>query len=157
MRYETRVAIHARPEVVWAVLAEVERWPEWTPSMTLVRRLEDGPFGVGNAVLVRQPRLARAIYTVTEYEPGRAFTWATRSPGLTTVGGHRVVSREDGHATVRLTLDQTGVLAKRYTVPQADRQGDGVDVHEAGTGGALLAPLDEHLAQGSVLTAVAGR
>jgi carbon monoxide dehydrogenase subunit G len=42
MRYETQVAIHATPEAVWAVLAEVERWPEWTPSMTLVRRLERG-------------------------------------------------------------------------------------------------------------------
>jgi uncharacterized protein YndB with AHSA1/START domain len=42
MRYEIEVDIDSTPEAVWAVLADVERWPEWTPSMTLVRRLEDG-------------------------------------------------------------------------------------------------------------------
>jgi uncharacterized protein YndB with AHSA1/START domain len=111
MRYEIEVDIDAAPEAVWVVLADVERWPEWTPSMTLVRRLEDGPFGVGSTVRVRQPRLPQAVYTITEYEPGQAFSWAARSPGVTTAGGHHVVPHEDGHATVRLTLDQTGVLA----------------------------------------------
>jgi uncharacterized protein YndB with AHSA1/START domain len=111
VRYEIEVDIEATPEAVWAVLADVERWPEWTVSMTLVRRLEDGPFGVGSTARVRQPRLPQAVYTVTEYEPGQSFTWAARSPGVTTTGGHHVVLREDGHATVRFTLDQTGVLA----------------------------------------------
>lgn len=111
MRYEIEVDIDAEPATVWAVLADVERWPDWTSSMTLVRRLEDGPFGVGSTVRVRQPKLPTAVYTVTEHAPGQAFTWAARSPGVTTVAGHHVVSREGGHATVRLTLDQTGVLA----------------------------------------------
>jgi uncharacterized protein YndB with AHSA1/START domain len=111
MWYEIEVDIDAAPEKVWAVLADVERWPEWTASMTLVQRLEDGPFGVGSTVRVRQPRLPQAVYTVTEYEPGQAFSWAARSPGVMTTGGHQVVSHEDGHATVRLTVDQTGVLA----------------------------------------------
>jgi uncharacterized protein YndB with AHSA1/START domain len=111
MRYEIEVDIDAAPEAVWEVLADVERWPEWTPSMTLLRRLEDGPFGLGSTVRVRQPRLPQAVYTITDYEPGQTFTWATRSPGVKTVGGHHVVPRGDGHATVRLTLDQTGVLA----------------------------------------------
>lgn len=111
MRYEIAVDIDAAPEKVWAVLADVEHWPEWTRSMIRVQRLEDGPFGLGSTARVRQPRLPQAVYTVTEYEPGQNFTWATRSPGITIVGGHHVVSREDGHATVRLTVDQTGVLA----------------------------------------------
>ncbi|HEY0538748.1 MAG TPA: SRPBCC family protein [Actinoallomurus sp.] len=111
MRYEIEVDIDAAPETVWAVLVDVERWPEWTPSMTSVQRLEDGPFGVGSTVRVRQPKLPQAVYTVTEYERGQAFSWAARSPGIMTAGGHQVVSHQDGHATVRLTLDQTGVLA----------------------------------------------
>lgn len=110
MHYEIEVDIDAAPDAVWAVLADVERWPEWTPSMTLVRRLEDGPFGVDSTVRVRQPRLPQAVYTVTEYEPGQAFTWTTTSPGVTTVGDHQVVPRDGGHTTVRLALDQTGVL-----------------------------------------------
>jgi uncharacterized protein YndB with AHSA1/START domain len=111
MRYEIEVPVDASPEAVWAVLADVERWPEWTPSMTLVRRLQDGPFGVGSTVRVRQPRLPQAVYTVTEHDPGQAFTWTATSPGVTTVAGHHVVPREEGHSTVRLTLGQSGPLA----------------------------------------------
>src|ERR1017187_8753768 len=39
----------------------------------------------------------------------------------------------------------------------ANRQGDGVEVHQAGGRLALLAPLDEHLAEGAVLAAVGGQ
>jgi uncharacterized protein YndB with AHSA1/START domain len=111
MRYEITVDIDAAPEKVWAVLADVERWPEWTPSMRTVKRLQDTPFGAGSTVRVRQPRLPQAVYTVTGYEPGRAFTWATKFPGVTVTATHDVLSREDGHATVRLAADQTGLLA----------------------------------------------
>lgn len=111
MWYETEVDIDAAPEKVWAVLTDVEHWPEWTPSMTLVQRLEDGPFGVGSTVRVRQPRLPQTVYTITEYEPGQTFNWAAKSPGLTAAGGHHVAPRDDGRTTVRLTFDQTGVLA----------------------------------------------
>ena len=111
MRYEIEVGIDAAPEAVWAALADVEHWPDWTSSMTLVRRLEDGPFGVGSTVRVRQPKLPPAVYTVTEYEPGRSFAWTATAPGMTTTGDHQVIARANGHCTVRLMLDQTGVLA----------------------------------------------
>ncbi|MDN3357142.1 SRPBCC family protein [Actinomadura sp. DC4] len=111
MRYQIENDIDAAPEAVWAVLADVERWPEWTKSMISVRRLEDGPFGSGSKARVRQPRLPAATYTVTEYEPGRAFDWAAKSPGVTVTGGHYVDPRGDGRATVRLTVDLTGFLA----------------------------------------------
>lgn len=111
MRHQIEVDIDATPDAVWTVLTDVERWPEWTASMILVRRLEEGPFGMGSRARVRQPGLPPAVYTVTEYEPGRAFSWAARSPGVTVIGGHHVGPRGDGHATVRLTVRLTGVLA----------------------------------------------
>ena len=111
MRHQIEVDIDAAPEAVWAVLADVERWPEWTRSMTLVRRLEDGPFGKGSTVRVRQPGLLPAVYTVTEYEPGQAFSWAAKAPGVTVTGDHHVGPRGDGQAAVRLAVRLTGVLA----------------------------------------------
>jgi uncharacterized membrane protein len=111
MRYETEVDIEAAPEQVWAVLADVERWPEWTRSMRSVKRLGDGPFGLGSRVRVRQPGLPQTVYTVTEYASGQTFDWASSFPGVTTTAGHQVLAREDGHATARLTVDQRGLLA----------------------------------------------
>ncbi len=38
MFLEVTREIHASPEQVWAILADVERWPEWTKSMTKITR-----------------------------------------------------------------------------------------------------------------------
>ncbi|MEE3920230.1 SRPBCC family protein [Micromonospora sp. BRA006-A] len=39
MRFAESVEIAAGVERVWAVQSDVERWPEWTPSVTVARRL----------------------------------------------------------------------------------------------------------------------
>jgi uncharacterized membrane protein len=111
MHYEVTVEIEAPPEAVWAVLADVERWPEWTASMTGVRRLDPGELHVGSEARVKQPRLLEATWRVTELEPGSSFTWESRSPGLTTVGGHRIAERDGRRSAVTLTIDQAGPAA----------------------------------------------
>lgn len=49
------------------MLREVERWPEWAPTVTSIRRLDDGPLAVGSRVRVAQPRIAPTEYVVTEH------------------------------------------------------------------------------------------
>jgi uncharacterized membrane protein len=70
----TRIDVEAPIEQVWEVLRDVERWPAWAPTVTSVRRLDDGPLAAGSRVRVEQPRIPPTEYVVTELEPSRSFT-----------------------------------------------------------------------------------
>jgi uncharacterized membrane protein len=104
------VSIDAPPEKVFAVLCDVERWPEWTSTMASVQRLESGPFAVGSRARVRQPRLLPAVWRVTEFEDKRHFTWTTRSPGLCMSALHSIEPQGAG-SRVALSLELTGPIA----------------------------------------------
>ena len=92
---QERIEIDAPPERVWPVMADVERWNEWTPSITSIQLL-GGPMGPGARALVRQPKLPPVVWRVTSWDPGRSFEWEARSPGSHVVGFHRVEPRGQG-------------------------------------------------------------
>jgi uncharacterized membrane protein len=102
--------IPAAADVVWAVMSDVARWPEWTASITSVERLDDGPFTVGSRAKVRQPGFPAVVWTVTELDEGRSFTWQARSPGVVSTGFH-AVRAVPGGCEAELGLTQTGALA----------------------------------------------
>jgi len=105
-----RVEVAAPPERVWEVLVDVEKWPEWTDSVSSVRLLGDGPLAVGSRVEVSQPRIPQGIYTVTALDPGRAFTWEQRQPGSTVSAHHECTPLPDGGTRVELSVVMSGAL-----------------------------------------------
>jgi uncharacterized protein YndB with AHSA1/START domain len=50
VQFEMTVEIEATPDKVWAILADVERWPEWTASMVHVERLNGELLALGTRV-----------------------------------------------------------------------------------------------------------
>ncbi len=111
MDIERVIDIAAPQERVWAIMADVERWPEWTRSAKSVERLDRGPLAVRSRARVRQPRFPAAIWTVTALEPGRSFEWRSPAPGLLSVGGHRVEAVGEHASRVTLSLTWSGPLA----------------------------------------------
>jgi uncharacterized membrane protein len=107
--FSTSRHIDAAPGPVWEVLHDVARWPEWTPTVDSVERLDDGPFGVGSRAKLRQPKLPQAVWEVTEVVAGRSFTWEAKGPGMKTIGRHEVVPDGAG-STVKLSIEQTGPM-----------------------------------------------
>ena len=109
MIIERSINVSAPPDRVWSVLADVERWPEWTASMASVRHLDPAGLAVGARVRIKQPKLPPLIWRVTALEPGRSFDWITSSPGAVTVARHRIEPRVGG-SVVTLSVAQTGLL-----------------------------------------------
>jgi len=107
--FETTRHIDAPTEPVWDVLFDVARWPEWTPTVDSVERLDDGPFQVSSRANVRQPKLPLALWEVTDVVDGRSFTWQAKGLGITTIARHEVTPDANG-ATVTLSIEQTGPM-----------------------------------------------
>ena len=92
--------VQASADRVFSVLQDVERWPEWTATMTAVKKMDDGPLVVGSKV---------RVWLVTELDKNRVFTWGTRSPGIQVTGDHRIES-VGSSSRVTLSLDVSGLL-----------------------------------------------
>lgn len=110
MRNETTLGVAASREAVWKVLIDVESWPDLTPSMSSVRKLDAGPLRVGTRVRIRQPKLPPAVWTVTELAEPERFVWTARGPGFRTTASHEIVA-EEGSTLLRLAVEQSGPLA----------------------------------------------
>lgn len=110
MRYEKTVDVHAPVDTIWSVLSDVVSWPEWTASIREVELLAPQPLRLGSRAKVRQPKLPTAVWEVTDFQPGRSFTWVSSSPGLTSTGVHEILGTDDA-PQVRLTIDQRGPLS----------------------------------------------
>ncbi|NUU17782.1 polyketide cyclase [Cellulomonas humilata] len=126
---EHTAIIAATPERVWAVVVDVERWPERIPTVDSVERLDDGPLAVGSRTRLQQPRLPEAVWTVTEMVDGSSYTWESRSPGVTVTASHVVAPHPDGsRLTLALTVSgpmsgagwlMTRSLTRRYVETEA--------------------------------------
>jgi uncharacterized membrane protein len=109
-RFSISVDIGAPPDRVWAVVSDIERWPEWTPSVKSIQRLDSGPLAPGKRARVHQPRLLPATWVVTEMSRGHSFTWVTSSPGIRVTARHAVYAAAAG-SRATLSLVFSGLLS----------------------------------------------
>lgn len=127
--FRCTIAIDRPAEDVYAVLSDVESWPQWLPTVTAVTRLKpSAPVAAGSgerttgrsadrpsgAFRVKQPRLPAAVWRVTHADPPRSFTWVSRRGGITVTGGHVVEADDGGRTRVTLSIDRTGPLLRLF-------------------------------------------
>lgn len=110
MKQVATTTIDAPADLVWRTVADVERWSEWTPTITSVRRHDTGDLREGSTADVAQPKQPVRLWTVTSVTPGREFTWVASGTGVRMTAEH-TVSTADGRTTVELTFAVAGFLA----------------------------------------------
>jgi uncharacterized membrane protein len=107
---DSDIEIDAPPALVWDVFSDVERWPEWTASVTRLTALDGQGLAVGKRFEIKQPRLPKLVWEVTKVDDGASWTWEQRSPGGRTIAVHEVVAQPGGRTLVRQCLDQRGPI-----------------------------------------------
>jgi hypothetical protein len=100
------------PTAAWAALADIAAWPSWLPTVTSTTHVAGTPVsGVGASYAVVQPRLRKAVWTVTSWTEGSGFVWESRLPGVRTTGSHTVEPAEGGGTIVELGISWAGPIA----------------------------------------------
>jgi hypothetical protein len=132
VKLERTVHIDAPPGLVWQVMTDIERWPEWTPSTISVQRRDEGALRVGSEATVELRRAPKATWTVTTLDEGRSFYWRSAPRfGPAVLAGHVIEPDGDG-ALVTLSIEPRGFV------------------------GALLSPLIVALSRANVEAEAAG-
>jgi carbon monoxide dehydrogenase subunit G len=75
------VSIARSKEEVFALLAQLERMPEWVPDLVSVTQLGDGPVGVGTQyaeVVKMGDKTGEGHVSVTAFEPHRVLAYKGR-------------------------------------------------------------------------------
>ena len=107
---EDSIEIDAPAQLVWQIFSDVERWPEWTPSVTSLVARDGTGLAVGKRFAIKQPGMSKLVWKVTEIDSGESWTWTQRSLGVLVTARHWVIPQPDGRTLVRQQLDQRGVL-----------------------------------------------
>jgi uncharacterized membrane protein len=130
---ESSIEIAAPAAVVWDVFTDVERWPEWTESVERLTALDGSSIEVGRRFEIKQPRLPKLVWEVTQLMPGVTWTWRQRSFGGTTLAIHEVAALDGDHTVVRQRIDQrgpvgvtVGLLMRRLTRRYLTLEGEGL-------------------------------
>jgi uncharacterized membrane protein len=110
MSTEDSIEIDAPAQLVWQIFSDVERWPEWTPSVTSLVARDGTGLAVGKRFAIKQPGMSKLVWKVTEIDSGESWTWVQRSLGVLVTARHWVIPQPDGRTLVRQQLDQRGVL-----------------------------------------------
>ena len=127
---DNSVEIDAPATIVWDVFVDAEQWPTWTASITRIVPLDGPGIETGKRFEIKQPRLPKVVWEVTEVDPGVSWTWRQRSPGATAFATHEVVSLGSDRTLVKQRIGQRGPvgvlvglfmlrLTKRYLALEA--------------------------------------
>lgn len=72
MRFEAGITIRATPGAIWEAVSDPETWPRWTEAVHRVKKLSEGPLGVGARFRITIMCIIPVWLhmTVTEFLPG---------------------------------------------------------------------------------------
>jgi hypothetical protein len=113
--------IDAPPMAVWAVLADLSRYPEWNPLF----REASGEVAVGSRITLRavnpaNGRLMTVKVKIVGADPGAELRWASSLPGIITGEHSFVLTALNGGTRLVQAEIYGGLLAATVSVPRTE-------------------------------------
>ncbi len=110
---EKKSVINARPQDIFNVLMNVERWNQWTKSITKISILDSRQLAPGVKIKVLQPKLPPTIWTIKEIITDKLLTWEKRYLGFSMLSEHSI-SIQNNEITVTIRITYIGPLAALF-------------------------------------------
>lgn len=108
--FEQSVVIHTSPDNIWRVWMAVEEWPDWTDTILSIKKLSPGALTINSQVVIAQPKLTKAVWKITEFEPEKHFTWSKNNLFLKIDAVHALKATPEG-CFVSLSIRFSGFFA----------------------------------------------
>jgi carbon monoxide dehydrogenase subunit G len=73
VKFSSSVEIDAPPDRVFALVDNLEDWPQWIPSIKKIEKVTEGPLREGSQIRVtaRSGITVKLLMTITEFVPGQ--------------------------------------------------------------------------------------
>lgn len=111
IRFRNTTHIKAPVETLWNLVVDVERWPDFLPTMGRVEIQNERLLAPGSRVLIKQPLLPENVWTVLALDRPHLFRWRTGRGWLALIATHQLEPIGDTESLQTLTLEIEGRLA----------------------------------------------
>ena len=112
MRFEADIRINATPEAIWSEVADPETWPSWTKAVWRVKKLSEGPVGVGSRLRITIWCIipVRLHMTITEFVPGQRVAMEGKAL-IAKMSRYYMLQPQNGRTRAIVGGEATGLLA----------------------------------------------
>jgi len=84
MRFSSSIEVDAPVNKVWALIDELEKWPQWMLSIRRIERVSEGPLAVGSQISVTAKVGSLSVtllMTIIEFLPERSVVMQGKALG----------------------------------------------------------------------------
>ena len=112
MRFEADISIKATPEAIWDAVADPETWTGWTDAVYRVKKLSEGPVGIGSRLRITIWCIipVRLNMTITEFFPGQRVAMEGRAL-IARMSRYYMLQPQNGRTRAIVGGEATGLLA----------------------------------------------
>ena len=112
MRFEADISIKATPEAIWDAVADPETWTDWTDAVYRVKKLSEGPVGIGSRLRITIWCIipVRLNMTITEFVPGQRVAMEGRAL-IARMSRYYMLQPQNGRTRAIVGGEATGLLA----------------------------------------------